>query len=56
MSFLYVDVIYRGLLLKDDRTLESYGLKDNAVVHIIYREPLPEGNIYSSVTLGISPY
>ena len=36
------DVIYRGLLLKDDQTLESYGLKENAVVHIIYREPLPE--------------
>jgi hypothetical protein len=48
LSFLQIDVIYRGLLLKDDKTLESYGLKDNATVYIIYKEPKVEGNI----TLG----
>ncbi len=55
LSLLQVDVIYSGLLLKDDRTLESYGLKDNAIVYIIYREPNLEGNIpiFSCVTLRV---
>ena len=50
LSFLQIDVIYRGLLLKDDKTLESYGLKDNATVYIIYKEPKVEGNIWGKVT------
>lgn len=45
MNSFPLDVIYRGLLLREDRTLESYGLKNNATVYIIYKEPAVEGNI-----------
>ncbi|XP_028406941.1 ubiquitin-like protein 7 [Dendronephthya gigantea] len=36
------DVIYKGLLLKDDETLESYGVKEDATVYIIYRSPIAQ--------------
>lgn len=31
------DFIFRGLILKDDQTLDSYGLKDGSTVYIIYK-------------------
>ena len=32
-----LDLIYGGLLLKDNNTLESYGLKDGSTVHMVKR-------------------
>lgn len=41
-----LDIIYKGLLLQDEKTLESYGLKDNAIVYIIYKEPIVAGGTH----------
>ncbi|XP_046863489.1 ubiquitin-like protein 7 isoform X2 [Xenia sp. Carnegie-2017] len=35
-------IVYRGLLLKDDQSLESYGVKEDATVYVLYRKQKKE--------------
>lgn len=44
--YLYdLGIVYRGLLLKDDQSLESYGVKEDATVYVLYRKQKNEGTL-----------
>lgn len=49
-----IDLVYCGCILEDDATLESYGLKDGSIVHVLKKkleqiktpvQPIPEATI-----------
>lgn len=37
-----VDFIFAGELLKDEKTLDSYGIKDGFTVYVMKKNPEPE--------------
>lgn len=39
---VHVDFIFAGELLKDEKTLDSYGIKDGFTVYVMKKCPEPE--------------
>ena len=39
---VFVDFIFAGELLKDEKTLDSYGIKDGFTVYVMKKCPEPE--------------
>lgn len=40
--FIHVDFIFAGHLLKDEKTLDSYGIQDGFTIYVMKKCPEPE--------------
>ena len=50
----YIKIIFAGQVLENDRTLESYKITDNTVIHCLIRNPIAADNQNISSTIPLS--